>query len=103
VRRRFNVQSRNDMREEQWALLVSEWDAAATSKARFEELVAKVARLQQAERDASEPARPDPVPDGDERDTPEEPDEDDEGTVVEGSLDEDKSESVGSDSAERDE
>ena len=99
VRRRFNVQSRNDMREEQWALLVSEWDAATTSKGRFEELVTKVARIQQAERDASEPARPAPVPQGHERDAPEEPDEDDEGTVGEGSLDEDKSESVESDSA----
>ncbi len=101
VRRRFNVQSRNDMREEQWALLVSEWDAAATSKGKFEELVTKVARIQQAGRDGS--ARPAQVARELERDAPEEPDDDDEGTVVDSSLDEDKSESVGPDSAQREE
>jgi hypothetical protein len=99
VRRRFNVQSRNEMREEQWAVLAAELNAATTSKEQFGELVAKVAQVLQAERDTSgplvrdEPDAPDASPDPD--------DDDDEGTVIDAELDENKSELVGSDTSRR--
>ncbi|MEO2004342.1 MAG: hypothetical protein ABGY41_09600 [Candidatus Poribacteria bacterium] len=95
VRRRFNVQSRDEMREDQWAVLTAELNAATVSKSQFKELVSKIERVLQSERDAGVPSRPQAV------DTPEEPDDDDEGTVLDTDLDEAGSQEVGSDSSVR--
>jgi hypothetical protein len=95
VRRRFNVQSRDEMREDQWAVLTAELNAATISKSQFKELVSKIERVLQSERDAGVPSGPEAV------DTPEEPDDDDEGTVLDTDLDEGRSQEVGSDSSVR--
>lgn len=96
VRRRFNVQSRNEMREEQWAMLAAELNAATASKEQFDELVAKVAQVLQAERDTAGPT----ASEGTDAPAASE-DDDDEGTVVDPELDENKSELVGSDTSRR--
>lgn len=95
VRRRFNVQSRDEMREDQWSVLTAELNAATGSKSKFKELVAKIERVLQAERDTGGPTG------SPESDAAEEADDDDEGTVVDTDLDEGGSQLVGSDSSVR--
>ncbi|GIX07943.1 MAG: hypothetical protein KatS3mg115_2346 [Candidatus Poribacteria bacterium] len=53
VRRRFNVQSRNDMREDQWAQLAAELRAADDSPEVFEQLVTRIQRVLAPAREAS--------------------------------------------------
>ncbi|MDA1191125.1 MAG: hypothetical protein O3A46_05495 [Candidatus Poribacteria bacterium] len=51
VRRRFNVQSRNEMREDQWAKLAAELQAATASKDVFDDFVTDIQRVLQAQQD----------------------------------------------------
>lgn len=62
VRRRYAVESRNDMTEQQWTQLSAELKAAETSKKLFNQLLTRIRQLEAAVEASEVPESPEAVP-----------------------------------------
>ncbi len=62
VRRRYAVESRNDMTEQQWTQLSAELKAAETSKKLFNQLLTRIRQLEAAVESSEVPESPEAVP-----------------------------------------
>ena len=62
VRRRYSVESRNDMTELQWTQLSAELQAGASSPELFKELVDRIRQLDAAAKSSEVPENPEPTP-----------------------------------------
>lgn len=58
VRRRFHVESRNDMREDHWAQLAAELSAASRDAALFKEMAAKTRQILRAQEETGGVSKP---------------------------------------------